>query len=69
MKVAMLMLVLTLVGCASKEPQRVNDTRWSDYVHETMMGCGTVAGKLAGGNDALSNALYNQCLRDMNVTL
>jgi len=70
MKVAMLMLVLTLVGCATKqEAQRSTDTRWSDYVHDTMIQCGVVAGKIADGDGVLADVLYNQCLRDMNLTL
>lgn len=70
MKVAMLMLVLTLVGCATKqEAQRSTDTRWSDYVHETMLKCGVVAGKIADGDGVLADVLYNQFLRDMNLTL
>lgn len=51
MKATMIVILLTLVGCATQPPARVNDTRWSDYVHDTMIECGEVAAKIADGNE------------------
>lgn len=68
MKALVIVLMLTLVGCATKSV-RPTDTNWSDYIHDVMLQCGVVAGQLGAGDDKLADALYNQCLRDMNATL
>ncbi|SPF82085.1 hypothetical protein [Pseudomonas phage GP100] len=71
MKAMIVVMMLALVGCGSikQEPQRVNDTRWSDHIHDTMIECGEVASKIAGKNPELADALFNQCVRDVNITI
>lgn len=69
MKAIMIVILLALVGCAVKPALRAHDTRWSDDIRETIMQCGVVAGKIADGDDILADRLFNQCLRDMNVTI
>lgn len=70
MKMLLVVLMLTLVGCASKQEQpRVYDTQWSDFNGDIMLECGEVAGKLAEGDDKMAEALYNQCLFEMGTTI
>lgn len=70
MKAIMIVILLTLVGCAVKPvaPQRF-DTRASDYRLELMIKCGEVANLLGDGDSAMANKLYGQCLYDMNLTI
>lgn len=72
MKMLLVVLMLTLIGCASKQEQptpRAYDTQWSDFNGDVMLECGKVAGKMAEGDDSLAEAIYNQCLIQMGATI
>lgn len=70
MKAMMIVILLTLVGCAAKpSAPETFDSRASEYRLELMVKCGEVAAMLGDGDQAMADKLYGQCLYDMNLTI